>query len=380
MDTIWTLSKAIEILKKQKEEGLPLRLAFLDIDLTMSGNPKAALAVREKLMKGRYVTIFVTSRTEEMVMSKKEYEKSKQYGFSRPQPKLEMEDNGKMIHAFIDEIPSQKGLYDPEIIIGTTGSVILIKQRGGGYKEDEDFKSHIGETSQKWRDDTLEVVKALDPENQLTILAAVDTEGNYEKGVIDVEEPDYRIQINIQGKDPDTTLKNKVAFFEKLKKIRDDKSLNIRITDDSYPDKGLFALYLTPYKVWKATAVQHIIDKIEEELEIEPKELETFFAGDGYPDMRMGLEAGIGTRGVFLIVGGSRLSDALLGKTKDFAGITLEDVRERMREVGKGRYVYEIDKKDTEVAILKRQVIIGDVAYLGTKGPETILAYFDKYQ
>lgn len=370
---IWTNSKALKILKAHQ---FP-KIAFLDIDLTMSGNPVVAVKIREKLKELGYVTVFVTSRTEEMVMSKREYGNSKQFGFSRAQPKLEIEDDGKMVHAFIDEIPSQKGLYDPEIIVGTTGSSILVGQEGGGYWQDEDFMGYIGESSKNWRSETLQIVKKLDPDSTFVELAPVDKKGNYEKGIIDVEQPDYRIQLNVVGDNSETALANKIHFFGQLVKIRDERKLNIRITDDSYPSFERYSIYLTPFKVWKATAAQHIIDKIIEELELRQDEIETFFAGDGYPDMRMGLESGIGTKGTFLIVGGSRLSDVLLGETEDFAGITLEDIRKRMKEVGRGRYIYEVNEKDTETPILEREVIIGDVAFQGTKGPETILAYLE---
>lgn len=404
----WNTSEILTILKSRHDEGLPLRLAMLDIDSTMSGNPETAQLVREELKKQGFVVIFITSRTEEMVMSKTAYEKSRQMGFLRPKPKLFKGTDGRMEAKFADELPEFAGLYDSDIISGSTGNTMLLKQEDGGYKKDEVFAEQMRDDSRSWREKTLRLLSAIDSEGKLFTLTPVDTQGNFEKGDVDVFPPDFRIQLNINnGKavtENSTTgatdyaipttqeaqqkgLENKLKILEEFKKLRFDISVpeevrheltNIKVTDDSNPEKGRYSLYLTPNRGWKANAAEYITTQITNELSdlgIQKGDLHLLIAGDSLPDVGMGLEGGLGTDAEFLIAGGSRLTDLFSGRTRDFAGRDLSMLLKRLHEVQgeKGKYTFK-----TPLVKNERGVIIGDLAFPGTTGPDTILAYLNQ--
>lgn len=404
----WDNSEIVTALKSRHDEGLPLRLAMLDIDSTMSGNPEAAQIVREELKKQGFVVIFITSRTEEMVMSKAGYEKSRQMGFLRPKPKLSKGTDGRMETKFADELPEFAGLYDSDIISGSTGNTMLLKQKGGGYKKDEVFAEQMREDSQSWREKTTRLLSTMDPEGKLFTLMPVDTQGNFEQGTVDVFPPDFRIQLNINNGNPVTEnsttgvtdytipttqesqeegLENKLKILEEFKKLRFDPSVpeevrheltNIRVTDDSNPEKGRYSLYLTPNRGWKANAAEYITTQITNELSdlgIQKSDLHLLIAGDSLPDVGMGLEGGLGTDAVFLIAGGSRLTDLFSERTRDFAGRDLSMLQKRLHEVQgeEGKYTFK-----TPLVKNERSVIVGDLAFPGTSGPDTILAYLNQ--
>src|SRR5437868_2581772 len=56
------------------------RVAMLDIDGTLTGNPHVADRVRAMLERGGYVVTFNTSRTEEMLMTRGAYDASRASG------------------------------------------------------------------------------------------------------------------------------------------------------------------------------------------------------------------------------------------------------------------------------------------------------------
>src|SRR5258708_2393989 len=164
---IYKYSKALDILKKNLKEDKKLRLAFLDIDSTMTGNKETTNLVRRALTTLGYVVIFVTSRTEEMLMTKRAYQSSLSLGFSRPQPKLGKLKNQR--YYLPPEEVEPWGILDPEIIAGASGTKILVAQLLGGYKEDKNYAEHLYESPDKWKKEVLKILKILDPQKRLFI-------------------------------------------------------------------------------------------------------------------------------------------------------------------------------------------------------------------
>jgi len=128
-------SVAAHKLRLQVAHGRPLHLACLDIDSTLTGDSSLAGAVRSRLEDEGYVIAFDTSRTEEMVMSRESYERSVRAGaLSRPEPHLGHDGGSRVFVAPEQDQP--RGILDGDIIAGSTGTHILVRQPDGAYLPD----------------------------------------------------------------------------------------------------------------------------------------------------------------------------------------------------------------------------------------------------
>ena len=414
-------STAVELLQRNKTERKPLKIAFLDIDSTITGDPEKQTRVRQLLEAQGYVIVFVTSRTEEMVMSKSEYEKSQEYGFTRPAPKLG-KDGDINVPLFADEVDSFQGLYNPNMIAGSTGSSsLLIQQKEGGYLADRGFVEEERRYKEQWRESTMQLLQQIDPEKKFGIVSEGENPEMYTTGRKDVYPPDFRIAVEFNP--PNVTLPQehtgstaggeRVAqdittegikreseylqqFYDKLQKAKSElrdqllsESLevsqreiikrqllllnDIRITDDSNPEKGKFAVYITPTRGYKARAVENITNHLTDELGVTKGELEILIAGDSYPDLAMGLYGGTGTNATFLLASGSRLTKVLVDKeTKEFSGNQLSAVKNRLTEHENGEYIFEMP------IFGDRNVIIGDQAFPGMTAVDSVIAYLEQ--
>jgi hypothetical protein len=87
----------------------------------------------------------------------------------------------------------------------------------------------------------------------------------------------------------------------------------------------------------------------------------------------MGLQSAAQSPTTFLLVGGSPLSKYLTDDSKTFANENLQEIKRNVIPTKiKGFYQYNTANQ------LPKIVIIGDQAFPGTKGPETILAYLSQ--
>ncbi len=334
-------STALGKLTKRKESNLPLKIAFLDIDSTLSGDPQEAVKVRKLLDEKGYVVFFVSSRTEEMTMSRDEYQKSVKMGLERPVPKLALGNDGKRVEAFADEVGDFAGLYDADGMASATGSKIFLRQQPGGYQEDKNFTEKMKEDSKNFRQKTMGILNGIDPEHSLFTVSPVDYSGNFDQGITDVESPDFRIQLNFQSQAgearPDTTgateqavdssaeqkksdLQRKLETEKRIRNLLENPDVdskvksfvrNLKITDDSNPDKGRYSLYLTPLHGSKERAVDTILKQLSEKLGVGFKDFDLFIAGDSWPDVAMGLYAGRSAKVDFFVAAGSRLTNLL---------------------------------------------------------------------
>lgn len=292
-------------LKRRKKLKKPLRLAFLDIDSTMTGSISTTNSTRHKLEDLGFVIIYVTARTEEMLMSSIQYDLSIKLGFNRPPPKLGMH-NGKNVY-MKPELVEPVGLLDPDIIAGSTGTQILVRQKKGGYLIDKAYEKNLLTSADQWRNDINMLINEFNNDKKRAYIAHYDIPKNYFDGSSNVYRPKYRSTVSFQSAKDKQLFRNFVREY-----LKNNLSFtNIRITDDSEPRKEHFVFFLTPKNSGKRKAVDHIVKAICDKLSINPEELHVLISGDGHADFEMGMKAASGTCVTFVLPGGSRLMPAL---------------------------------------------------------------------
>lgn len=363
-------------LKKQQKANRKLKIAFLDIDSTMTGNQKITDQTRTHLENLGYSVVFVTTRTEELVMSGKAYEKSvRQYGFQRPRPHLGF---AKGKRCYLDpSLLSPAGLLDPDIIAGSTGTQILIRQKNGGFCPLLSYEKSFGQKPQEWRKGVLSALSDLGI-LQKASLSPLDLPANYRLGVTDVFMPKYRIILTCEN------LKQKREVINQLTNAILDQNIsqsvkkqlaNLQVIDDSHPKKGKYALYLTPKNASKLKAVEWILSALCHSLKAERREFDLLIAGDSFPDLEMGLFGGRGAKTTFLLVGGSRMTDAVFAKQTEpeFTGDVLEKARCELQAETTGFYKFNLN------LAFERQIIIADQAYRGKVGVESLFYFLESH-
>lgn len=349
------------IIERLKELKAPFKIAFLDIDSTVTGPIELTNRVKSRLYELGYALVYVTARTEEMLMSKYQYDKSVKLGFDRPRPRLGKRKNTRYYIPPEDIEPTS--ILDCPIIATSSGTRILFRQQNGGYILDSHYQDRFNQSPIDWQKQTLELLEVIN-QGKLFSISPVSL-GILTKA--DVFPPEYRIQLNFENVEQKIEFKKKVT---QLKKDGEGDFSNIRITDDSNPFKGQFSVYLTPLAGSKKTALERIINSLAKRLEIKNNRFEILIAGDSYPDLEMGLFAALNIKGTFLVVGGSPLSRSLIEDINDFAGENITPIKQNLS----GRNgIYKFKLSD----MVYRRVVIGDELFPGTKGPETILAYLE---
>lgn len=375
-DDPYANSIAASTLRARLERHEQPAIACLDIDSTLTGDRALANAVRARLEELGYVVMFDTSRTEEMLMTVATYQATRRRGlFFRPPPHLG-ECNGARTYVPPEEAEAT-GVLDGDLIAASTGTRILVRQRDGTYLPDRAYAALAGQLAPDWRASALRLLTDLFAHSCPGALASIESAENYEAGRSDVFPPDYRIQINLQ------TVEEKINFLRGIEQARRAASRdhgpftgilrNLRVTDDSRPETGGYKLFLTPRKLSKARAIEHVVDRLCRLLEIDRAQLHILFAGDSFPDLGMGLFGGLGTRATFLLAGGSRLVESLSDeRIVDFVGEPVGAIRRRLRPTGVcGRYRFRAPLRLGG----SRELIIGDQIYPGTQAVETVYRY-----
>jgi hydroxymethylpyrimidine pyrophosphatase-like HAD family hydrolase len=354
------LSKII----KRKLANKPLRIAFLDIDSTMTGSQKTTNTTRKKLEKMGYAIVYVTSRTEEMIMSSKAFQLSKEYGFDRPEPHLGKL-NGKQVY-LPPELAEPAGLLDPDIIAGTTGTQILVRQENGAYLIDKDYETDLAaDSAVAWRQSIMGIVNEFNKDQKKAFFELYEDSVNYLQGSVNVYTPKYRIVISFQSNQTKRQFRSFVHHNHK------NKLFNLRLIDDSNPENGQFQIYLTPKNGSKTNAVDHIINQICLKLNLNRSDLYVLIAGDSLPDLDMGIKAAKDTIAKFLLVGGSRLSQALTCLKAN----SLFD--EEINPMKKLLHIINIKGYYEHLLYGNRFVIVGDEAFKGKIAAESILSFLN---
>ncbi len=373
-------STVITKLQERKSEKHPLRIAFFDVDSTITGDREKTNLIRKKLEDLGYVVVFVTSRTEEMIMSKEQQEKSS--SLKRPMAQLGKDEQGKRVTIDPKDVEPE-GVLDPDIIAGSTGSRVLVKQKEGGYQVDTGFELQMKMESEAWRTGIIKLINYINKEKLFCQPIPIEDAQNFAKRETDVFPPNFRIQVNFPNLESYQQFLEKINQF-KLTKRSDllsqgldassvENVLNLKITDDSKPTQKKFSAYLTPTHGYKARAEEEIVKQVCERLKIGREDLEILIAGDSFPDLGMGLYGGLDTNATFILAGQSRLTQPLITREIDeFAGVGLKAVKNRLSQNGQGRYEFK-------PPLLKaRKLVIGHEAYPGTSNQDSILAFLNE--
>lgn len=347
------------------------KFAFIDIDNTLTGNGsgtgnhQSIMKVRQLLKKNQYLYCPTTSRTEEMMMSKKTYEQSKKlFSFKRQLPKLFFVQG---LYFYKDPLLFEPpGILDGDIIISSSGSKILVKQNNNAYEEDICYFNTDFPEPKIWRETVTAQINNINSLRNIANLSYIEDVNLYINGTNNVYPPDYRIQLFF------TSIENKFFFISellKIKKLSNNISIStLHITDDSNPEKNKFSIYLTP-KNGKIDAVNHAIKHLQTDLNITKPEL--LIVGDSWPDLEMGLFSATNIiNATFFLVGGSRLSNYIVNPQKtSFAGESLIKIKQNLIPSNdKGIYCYKGNG-------YKRKVVIGDDVFPGKTGPESIIEF-----
>lgn len=361
----YTHSTASRKLQYNHKHGLPLNIAFLDIDSTMTtpGNSETTNIVRALLEERGYVVAFVTSKTEELIISEKERTRSPFY--SRPLPHLGKDGSGRRY--YVDPTDTEPaGTLDADIIIGTSGTTLSLKQVKGGYLPDRHFYSLLPSSSKGWREQVISLVKKINKVKNVAEIHPNEYIENYENGVTDIAPPDLRVELLF------TSEANKKYFVSALNTQKAGSTISVQLTDDSNPTHEKYTVLITPSKITKATSVQYVVETLCNRVSKVPEKLHLFLAGDSFTDLGMGVFGGEKTNATFLIVGGSRLSSHLTDKgLTEFAGESLKDLKSNLKAhpTQAGKLIFNHNSS-------KRTIVIADKVFPNTKGPESILAYF----
>jgi hypothetical protein len=363
---VYAGSVAAEILRARMDEGRSPRIACLDIDSTLTGPQTLANRVRLGLEALGFVVVFVTSRTEEMIMCSAAFESSCASGFLRPPPKMGYE-GGRHVSLAPERVVAA-GLLDGDVIAGSSGTRILVRQTDGGYLPDVAYEGGVEPAA--WREQVETLLRWVRAEGCAFELASIDRRGAYEGGAADVFPPDFRVQVNFLN------VEEKAWFLRRISVARRRDAYGARgvvVTDDSYPEKGRIKVFLTPRGGTKVRAVERLVTALCTVAGVERRLIEMFFAGDSFPDLEMGLFGGLGTTATFLLAGGSRLAGPLVGDgVSEFAGERTGAFRRRLSRSGTpGRYRFRMPLKDGGV----RMVVVGDEAFPDTEEVETVAAF-----
>lgn len=286
------------------------------------------------------------------------FERSRSASFSRPPPHLQAI-NGRRVYAPPEDC-FPRGILDGDIIAGSTGTRIMVRQTDGSYVPDSAYENRGGALG-RWRDTAMEALIALDIPGAEP--APIEFEANYERGASDVFPPDRRIQVDFDGEH------SKITWMRAARTLR---WHDIRITDDSSPTHERYKVFLTPRKLSKAHAVERIVARLGEELRAERERFSILAVGDSFPDLKMGLLGAMGADVTLLLVGGSRLATTLVDPDADaFAGENLTAIRQRLTPVGDtGWYHFR-----PVCGGGSRSLIVGDEAFPGTEAVGTVWTY-----
>jgi hypothetical protein len=377
-DTAYSNSIAIKKIKKRITHREMVRIAFLDIDSTMTvsgssiADPQSAERVREKLEQEGFVIFAITSRVEEMLMSRASYEKTVARGdlaladgAKRLPPHLKRNGDGTFSEQYPDDNSAFTALYDFDGMFTQTGAVGYVRQEDGSYAKDREYELHIKNESGHWRDKTRAILETVLPktlvEKDMAPIDAFDDTSGEKNGSVDIATPtDARMQCMFETLEEKQQFENAVKLSEENKEMSEDikeKLHDIRVTDDSNPEKGVYSIFVTPRYGWKTHAVEHVISQICDDTAIARKYIEIIYAGDSYPDLTAGLYGGLGTKATFILAKNSRLEDFFLNKeNNEFAGIKLQAIKKRLvvnSRRGEGAYFIPLHGK-REVIIAGR--------------------------
>ncbi len=368
-----------------------------DVDGTMftndmehgRGTPAALAAahfVRDFYRNKNGIFAVATAQSTEMLMSSKSFEASVQRGFSRPRPLLGGVP-GDRFYVRPEDIPCRVPFTDADAIM-SMGTGCHVRRQKGWYAENVAYRKRLG---LKWRAGVLRLLDMMNEngvDNLRQYFAPIEFEENYRLGKTDVMPLEFRIQFEFVNAETKNIVKGRIeAALTGLIQLSEIKGItnemftqiisqygdilrNLRIVDESDPLKNKFQFYLMP----RYAAKEEMIDEMLAVLTQGQMIGNLLIAGDMPPDLLAGCFAGRALSATFLLVGGSPVSPYLTRDDPHFgmpyAGERLQWMTDEL--MATKRPGFEVLHR---AGIPARMVVIGDIAYPGTTGPETIAAF-----
>jgi hydroxymethylpyrimidine pyrophosphatase-like HAD family hydrolase len=329
-------SVAFQKIHQAQKQSNPIRVAFIDIDGTWTGSPHIQQRLRDELEYQGYIIACVTNRSSNVCISSA----AKHISSAATQKYIGDQEEDP------STLPHFTGLIDIDIIISAFGGEVFIKQMSGGYETDQVYMQNVPYESATWHSFAKDLLISTASKCEVLFL-------------------EHRVQLffsNIKERD-------KFAHtFTQLQHQTPTPTLSVaRIFDESDEHRipPVFSIMLTQQYADKESAVNRTIEVLKN---TDISNIHTIIAGDGAPDIPMGLRSAESTDVTFIIPGGARVTPYLLHNTApSFLQEEYSSIKNNLiLQNHKGWYRY---------APNHRIVIIGDEAFPDTVGPETLLAW-----
>lgn len=367
-------------------------VGVLDIDGTMltrdmaCGDAKPAALEAAQFVRHWFDTkgIFTvsTAQTAEMIMSEASYHASVERGFKRPRPHLGGV-SGKRFYVPPEKIACRIPFLDPHAIM-SMGTGIRYRQKGGVYISNKDYEARLRPHWRSGAEYLLEIVGESLNIDVRRFYAPIEFEQNYIFGSTDVAPLENRIELIFDDNDTKNLIKGALdstlnglrelelfeGILDEVQRRLSDALHNFRIQDESDPARGKYQFYVTPLVASKEEMVDEALAVLTRGRMI----TNLLIAGDMPPDLRAGCFAGRALCTTFLLVGGSPLAPHLTRDAEAFgrayAGESMSWLTDALVETRRPGF-----ERLHRAGVPSRMFVIGDVAYPGLTGPETIAAF-----
>lgn len=243
------------------------------------------------------------------------------YGLNRPQPKIRLADG--TITRKPEDVPEWSYLRDPDVFAGFGSGLYL--RANGGYHCDWEFDKALGGPA--WRE---RVGKDLDVlyqwGNFKRYLGAIDREGLFESGEVDVSPLAYRFQFLHKDGDGIDALVAREQLRLTLLLLQQERGYfkDVELVDESFPNQGNYTTYLVSTFGQKHMVLERFGNHLSVTSGVPVHDIEYVIIGDSPTDLECGLGAFWGAKNAtFIVAADSRLNESIRKNKSKFGGMPL---------------------------------------------------------
>ncbi len=361
-------------------------LVLCDLDGTMTIDattlvPRAAEMRVRREVRGMLEELgglmFVTMRSSELVWSEEIRRNSLEVGYDRPSARWKKE-GGRYVYEDLDVSPYFSSCQDPQGLLAIGDGITIFKD-GLAWK-DLEYERLLNRDIPRWHTQVylflLSYVNADTHGDLDRSLSVLEDSLHWLHGKSNVAPLPYRIQMDFVGADG---LERKKKIVESIHARRQDPNPEIRkiaraleLVDESKPKEDKYTLYVLPRWGTKLRTAHYVLKRIGRALGRPWQGIQLYTFGDTMADYHMLTRGAFANEANGLLVGGSRLAPTLLTPKPhlQFAGVPLRwGTRVESNPAWPGDHKFHMPLASP------RRVTLGDVAFRGTRGPETILQY-----